>query len=178
MSATGCTRPELVVDQHHRDHGGVGADGGGHVVGAHDAGRRGRDHVDGESVRLQRVGAAHDGRVLQRGHDQVAAARGARRPQHAHGVGLGAAAGEQDLLGLDLQRGRDLAARRRQRARRRRPGAVGRGGVGVELCRGAAHGVQDLCVRLRRRRIVEIHHNRTIERWLGVAGFVDGGALM
>ena len=123
------TGAELVVDQHHRHDGGIGAHGGGDGLGADDA-VRGRGHdVERIAVARERLGAAHDRRVLERADHEVAPARRARRAQHPQRVGLGAAAGEQHLRGLDVQRRRHLAARLFQgpRGRRAPPCAPKRG---------------------------------------------------
>ncbi len=154
------SRAELVVHQHHRDHGGVGADGGRHRLGADDAVRGGRHHVQGPALAGQRLGAAHDRRVLERAHDEVPAARRARRAQDAQRVGLGAAAREQQLGGLDVQRRRHLRARAVQSARAAAAPGVRRGRVGVELRGGGAQCVQHLRGRLRRGGVVQIDHER------------------
>ena len=129
----GLPRAELVVHQHHRHDGGVGAHGRGDGLGADDAVRGRGDDVQRIALAGQRLGAAHDRRVLERADHDVAPARRAGRAQHAQRVGLGAAAGEHHLGGLDVQRRGHLAARLFQGARGRRAPRVRRGGVGVEL---------------------------------------------
>ena len=103
-------RAELVVDQHERDDRGIGAHGGRDSLGADDAVRARGHHIERPALARQGLGAAHDRRVLERAHHQVPPARGARRAQHAERVGLGAAAGEQHLRGLDVQGPRHLGA--------------------------------------------------------------------
>ena len=122
----------------------------------------GRDDVELVPVRDQRLGGAHHRRVLERADDEVAAARRARRAQHPQRVGLGAAAGEDDLLRLGAQRRRDLAARRLEGARRRRPRRVGRGRVGEVGAGRRGRRREHLGGRPRRGGVVQVNHGKRL----------------
>jgi hypothetical protein len=123
MSATGCTVP-IVVHQHDGDHGRLGPHRRQHRLGGHAAVRAGRHVIHLPAFLGQPAGRVEHGRVLDRAHDEVAGAREARGADESQGIGLGAAAGEDDLLGLPMQQGRHLRARRGQRSGRRRPRPV------------------------------------------------------
>jgi hypothetical protein len=110
--AHGLDGARLGVRVHQRDEDGVRPNGAAHVLGV--------DHpvaIDGqigrlESVLLEVLARAQDRVVLDLRGDDVAAAPRMRDALDRHVVGLGAAGGKDDLLFLDLQKARDLLARR------------------------------------------------------------------
>ena len=93
---------DLIVGHHDADEGGVGADGRFHVLGADVALGSGLDIGHFKAQTLQRSHAVHDGMVLKGAGDEVLlvlAGLGEGRALHGPVVGLGAAAGEEDLGG-------------------------------------------------------------------------------
>ena len=128
ISATGCRVPSSLFTSITATTAVSGAHRGGHGLGADDAVGVGRDDVERQALAAERLGAAHDRGVLERADDEVAPPGGARRPQHAQGVRLGSAAGEQHLARPDVQRRRHLAARLPARAPPPRPARAPRRG--------------------------------------------------
>ena len=146
------------MHQHDGDDGGVGADGGGDRLGAHDAVRGGRDHLDRVAVGAERLGGAHDRRVLERADDDVAPPGRARGAENAQRVGLGAATGEDDLLRLDVERRRHLGPRAFERAGGRRARRVRRRRIGVVRPGRLGHRLDHLVVGPRRGGVVQVDH--------------------
>ena len=155
----------LVLHQHDSDDGSVGADGGSDRLGPHDAVRGGRDYLERVALGGERLGGAHDRRVLERADDDVASpgcAGRTRSAQQAQRVGLGAAAGEDDLLGLDVQRPRQLPARVFERAGRRRARRMCRGRVGEVPPGRLGHRIDHLVGGPRRGGVVQVDHERRL----------------
>ena len=152
-------RAELVVDQHDRDDRGVGAHRRDDVGGGDHARAVGRHHGQLVALADQHLGGAQHRGVLDRGDDQVTAARARRRADQAQRIGLGAAAGEQDLRRRRrAQQLRDPLARLLDRARRRRAQRVRRRRVREQVARRARHRLQHFGRRRRRGGVVQINH--------------------
>ena len=150
----GLERPGLVVGQLYADQPRVRADGPLHRRRVHPAGAVRRHQRDLPAQRPRRV--QHRG-VLDGRYHRVAA------PGQRHGlvVGLGAAGGEQDLLGLGVQQFRDRLPRLAQRPPRGPRRGVGRAGIVPGRLHGLRHRRDHRRVRLRRGRVVQVDHVNT-----------------
>ena len=119
----------------------------------------GRHHRQLVALADQHLGGAQDRGVLDRGDDQVAPARARGRADQAQRIGLGAAAGEQDLRRRRrAQQLRDLLARLLDGARRRRAQRVRRRRIREQVARRARHRLQHFGRGLRRCGVVQINH--------------------
>ena len=140
----GLDRADLVVGGHDGDERGFGRNGLFHVGGAHLAvfvyGQVG--HL--EALALELLTGVQDGVVLDRAGNDVVALRLERIGAAAHGpvIGLGAAAGEVDLVGFGVQRGGHLGAGLVEQAARVAAKGVDARGVAVHSGQAGHHGLQ------------------------------------
>ena len=98
-----------------------------HAVAVH------RHEVDGPAQAVEGARGLHDGRVLDRAHDEVAGLEACEVAEQGEVVGLGAAGGEDDLLVAGAERGGDLGARLLDGRARLPPQPVQLGRVAVAL---------------------------------------------
>ncbi len=154
----GLNSPDLVVRVHDRDEDRPVRDGGPDIVGIDEAGAVHRNGSHFQPMPLQELGRVENRVVLDGGGDDVAALllEGDADADEGLIVGLGATAGEDDLLRIGPEQVCDVAAGRLHPLGRLPAGGVQARRIAPLLLVVGQHGLNDLGPRGRGRGVVEV----------------------